>query len=466
MFPFKWQQPLGYGYACLIVSEPMDVGMEQQSVEKSWRESLTGRRIGQRVRTAGSFLLYLLRQFDRHQGKQNAAALTYTTLFAVVPMMTVTYAMLSSIPSFQGVSQQLEGLIFDNFIPSTGATVRDYLIQFASQARSLTAVGVGFLIVTAYMMLKTIETTFNNIWQVERSRTGIASFLLYWAVLSLGPLLLGLGFVLSSYVASLPLFSDATVVLGGRERVLSLLPLLLSSAAFTLIYAAVPNCRVPFRHALVGGIVVALLFEAAKRGFALFVSQFPSYELVYGAFAAVPMFLAWIYISWLIVLVGAELVRAQYSYRHRLQFMGSELLLALRLLESFWRAQRRGELSPEARLSEQWPEIPVSALLAMIERLVALNIVIRSESGGLLLRQDLSVLSVDELADRLDATLPEAEKRLNVAWVPELNRRLVSVSERRSQLLDIDLVSLFSYDKPAEIGVGADEAPRACESVS
>ncbi len=439
--------------------------MEKQSVEKSSRDNDAGARIVQRVKATGAFLLYLLRQFDRHQGKQNAAALTYTTLFAVVPMMTVTYAMLSSIPSFQGVSQQLEGLIFDNFIPSTGATVREYLAQFASQARSLTAVGVGFLIVTAYMMLKTIETTFNNIWQVERSRTGIASFLLYWAVLSLGPLLLGLGFVLSSYVASLPLFSDATVVLGGRERVLSLLPLLLSSAAFTLIYAAVPNCRVPFKHALVGGVVVALLFEAAKRGFALFVSQFPSYELVYGAFAAVPMFLAWIYISWLIVLVGAELVRAQHSYRHRLQSVDSELLLALRLLESFWRAQRKGELCPEAKLTEQWPDIPAAAILAMVERLVQLNIVIRSDAGGLLLRQDLSVLSVDKLACRLDVTLSSAQKGLGVAWVPEFNRRLAGVSERRRQLLDIDLVALFSYDGTSQPEIENVEPRRACDPV-
>lgn len=255
-----------------------------------------------------------IRQFIRNQGILNASALTYTTLFAVVPLMTVTYAMLAAIPSFQGVGDQLQGWIFSNFVPATGAVVQDYLADFSSQARKLTAVGVAFLAITAIMMMKNIEAAFNRVWRVTEPRKGLSSFLLYWAVLSLGPILIGLGLVLTSYIASLPLISSATEI-AGKLRLLSLLPMLLSAVAFTLLYAAVPNCRVPVKYAAIGAIVVAILFEAAKRGFAFFVTQFPSYELIYGAFAAVPLFLAWIYITWIIILLGAELTRSLTIWR-------------------------------------------------------------------------------------------------------------------------------------------------------
>jgi membrane protein len=178
--------------------------------------------------------------------------LTYTTLFAVVPFMTVVYAMLSAIPSFQGISEQLQGLIFSQFVPATGSTLVEHLRDFSRQARSLTLIGLIFLLVTAVMMMVTVERAFNTIWHVSRSRRGVSSFLLYWAVLTLGPLLVGSGFLLSSYLASLTLVRGAADVLGGPATFLRLLPLTLSFTAFVFIYMAVPNCRVRFRHAVAG----------------------------------------------------------------------------------------------------------------------------------------------------------------------------------------------------------------------
>lgn len=224
------------------------------------------------------FLRYLLKQFLNNQGILNAAALTYTTLFAVVPLMTVSYAMLAAVPSFQGVGQELQGWVFDNFVPATGAVVQDYLNDFSSQARKLTAVGIVLLAVTSIMMMKNIEGAFNRIWRVSEPRKGLSSFLLYWAILSLGPILIGVGLVLTSYIASLPFISSATDVVG-KGRLLSLLPMLMSAAAFTLIYVAVPNCRVSFKSALIGGVVVALLFESAKRGFTALLRNFPLMSL-------------------------------------------------------------------------------------------------------------------------------------------------------------------------------------------
>ena len=185
----------------------------------------------QRIKDFLEFGRFLVQRFLADRGPHSAAALTYTTLFAVVPMMTVTFAMLSAIPAFQGIGEQIQVYIFSNFIPSTGATIQDYLVAFTDQARQLTWFGVGFLMATALMMLLTIEKAFNVIWRVRQPRRGISSFLLYWAILSLGPLLLGAGFAMSTYITSLSLISGPHALIGART-VLKAMPLLLSVAAF------------------------------------------------------------------------------------------------------------------------------------------------------------------------------------------------------------------------------------------
>ena len=406
------------------------------------------------------FIRHLLRQFVDNQGVLNAAALTYTTLFAVVPMMTVTYAMLASIPSFQGVGPQLESLIFDNFVPSTGETIKEYLSGFAGQARSLTGVGIAFLVVTAYMMLKSIEKTFNRIWQVREPRRGLSSFLLYWAVLSLGPVLLGLGLVLTSYVTSLPLVSDATDVIGGKERLLSLLPLLSSTAAFMLLYAAVPNCHVPIRHALAGGLLSALLFEAAKRGFALFVSLSPSYQLIYGAFAAVPLFLVWIYISWMIVILGAEFVRALSTYdSNRRGIDDPPMYWGLHLMEQLWRAQQMGHGLYEAQLIRRLPGLSVLLLSRYLEELKRVGMVSRNDKGQYLLTRDLHSLTLEQFQHKVGWQLPDTlggdVERSDKSWPQQLQQGLEQVQQYRAEQLGSSLAELF----------GASEKPVAGSSV-
>ncbi|MFT6916548.1 MAG: membrane protein [Motiliproteus sp.] len=411
--------------------------------------------------TLTGFLRHLWQQFSANQGALNAAAMTYTTLFAVVPMMMVTYAMLSSIPTFQDVGPQLESLIFDNFVPSTGIQVKEYLSGFAGQALSLTGVGIAFLVVTAYMMLKSVEKTFNRIWQIREPRRGLSSFLLYWAVLSLGPLLLGLGFVLTSYVTSLPLLDT---VIGSKARILALLPLILSSAAFTLLYAAVPNCRVPGRHALAGGVISALLFEAAKRGFALFVSLSPSYQLIYGAFAAVPLFLAWIYISWLIVLLGAQFVRCLSSYdSDRRGIDAPPFYWGLCVLEQLWRAQQRGTGLYESELSRRLPGLSVLLLSRYLSELRRAGMLSINTQGQYLLCRDLYLLSLEQFNQQVSWRLPDGltvqeksdqsknvqdknadSSRALTTWAPQLQDALEAVRAYRAGQLQPSLAELFA----------------------
>lgn len=293
----------------------------------------------------------VIRRFIEDDCPRNAAALTYTSLFAVVPLLTVVYSMLAALPAFRDVAGDLQGLLFEHLVPTTGLVIQDYMGNFAQQARQLTLIGVVFLIVTAGMMIVAIEKAFNAIWRVEKPRRGLQAFLIYWTVLTLGPLLLGAGILLSSYLASLPLLKQLTGGENGTATLLRYLPFLLSALAFTLLYWAVPHCKVRFRDAATGGVAMALLFELAKKLFTWFVSHFPSYELVYGAFAAVPLFLMWIYVSWLLILFCAEWVAEQglpkeSSFMEQLQ-PGLQLLVVLRKL---WQGYARGEGVPDSHL--------------------------------------------------------------------------------------------------------------------
>lgn len=379
---------------------------------------------------------FLLQRFQADRGTHSAAALTYTTLFAVVPMMTVTFAMLSAIPAFQGVGEQIQSFIFRNFVPSTGEAVQVYLQGFIQQARQLTWIGVVLLAVTAFLMLLTIEKAFNTIWRLRQPRRGVTSFLLYWAILSLGPLLLGSGFVLSTYIASLSLLSGPHA-LPGATLLLGLTPVAFSVAAFTLIYVAVPNTRVPLRHALLGGIFTAVLFEVAKALFGLFVSLFPGYQLIYGAFATVPLFLLWVYLSWVIVLFGAELVCNLSSSRRWRKRGLPRVLVLLAVLRVLLDRQQQGRPLWHADLArEGWP-LPEDEWDELVDFLETERLVCRVSGGGWVLSRDLGHFSLNQLLTRCPWPLPRAGQlpaQLEEAWYPALHQALEMLQEEQAEL--------------------------------
>lgn len=300
-------------------------------------------------------LIAALKRYVRHGHKTYAGSLTYTTLFALVPLLTVLYSALSIVPALQDRSSDIQQLLIGNLMPASGDAIMGYLYQFSQQAKKLTVVGVVFLVITAFMMLRTIEMTFNQIWQLDKNRKGLSSFLLYWAILSLGPFMLSFGLAFSSYVTSLALWREDWVPGFGLQLMVVLLPLLTSFFAFTLLYWAVPNCRIKLKHAAVGGVAVALAFEAGKILFAEATTFFPSYQLIYGAFAAVPLFLLWLFVSWTLILFGAELV-----YQTGLEQVDEEeeladsalISLQLRVLGILYNKHQYGECSDLQELAE------------------------------------------------------------------------------------------------------------------
>lgn len=261
----------------------------------------------------GRVLWQTLKRFENMERRKEAAALTYTTLFALVPVITVSYSILSAIPTMQEWGQDTNQRLLGYVLPQGSEVITGYLQEFSAQARKLTWIGVSALFVTCLLLLQTIERQFNRIWNVESSRSPIQMFFRYWAVLSLGPLLFGAAVATSSVLASMPLWQDAPS--GVLTLLAQAIPWLLTSAAVTVLYLMVPNCKVPFSHAAIAAIIVAAVFEFGKFLFSSALGLFPTYQLIYGAFAAVPLFLLWVYVSWMLLLLGAELSYGLSHYR-------------------------------------------------------------------------------------------------------------------------------------------------------
>jgi membrane protein len=382
------------------------------------------------------FWKLLARRFIDDRGTSSAAALTYTTLFAVVPLLTVTFSVLSVIPAFQDVGDQINAFIFKTFLPGTGDALQDYLQQFTQQARQLTWFGVALLAVTSLLMLLTIEQSFNVIWRVSQPRRGLSSFLLYWAILSLGPLLLGAGFVTTTYLTSISLLSGPDA-LPGLAYLLAITPFAGSIATFTLIYAAVPNTVVPLRHALMGGLFAAFFLEVAKTLFAFYVQQFPGYQLIYGAFAAVPLFLLWIYVSWLIILLGAELVCSLSIAGLQRQQSLPRLLILLGVLRVFQQCQERGELVSARQLQKAGWLLPGELWEELVGLLQAEQLVCKAGSGGWVLSRDLSHYSLADLLRACPWSMPlvaELPKTLDEAWYPGLRAALLELQDSKQAI--------------------------------
>lgn len=409
----------------------------------------------QRLNLLLHFCRYLFRRFSEDNCVKNAAALTYTTLFAVVPVMTVSYAMLAAIPAFDQVGSQVEDFIFSNFVPSTGDTLREYLGEFSNQARQLTGVGVGLLLITALLMMLNIERAFNAIWRIRQPRRGVSSFLLYWAVLSLGPLLLGAGFVVSTYLTSLNFFGTGAAIDSVTRVLLGWIPLLLSVAAFTLVYVAVPNTRVPLRHGLAGGVLVALLFEGAKASFALYVALFPGYQLIYGAFAAFPLFLLWIYVSWLIILFGAELVANLGNSNAWQRPMLPGLLSMLGLLQVFLQAHKRGEIVDLGCVNNAGWVMHEELWLEHTGWLEAESIITRAQQGGYVLSRDLDQMELVDLFIRMPGRFPDTHElpsrlQSSAPWYPALLDALGRLEEQRREILGGSVKDWLTADPAAD----------------
>lgn len=395
-----------------------------------------------------AFIWHVWKSFRADDCLHTAAALTYMSLFAVVPMLTVLFSMLSAVPAFAQANTPLQQFIFSHFLPSSGQEIQGYLLKFSDQARQLTGVGIAFLAVTALTMLMKIELEFNKIWRAHRNRSGFSSFLRYWAILSFGPLCIGLAIGMSTYLASLHLLFDQVDLFGVRKFLLVVTPYVLTAIAFTLLFITIPNARVQLKDAAIGGLASALCFELAKYAFARVMAN-ASYQFIYGTFAAIPLFLLWIYTSWTIVLAGAEVAHASANYGGRSSRL-SDFVAALGVLESVWRHHERGTLLREREIlqrnylfghytlsAEQWPRLR-NALLAA-------GLIKDGSNGEYVLARNLQHFTLNELYQCFEHALPLNTPLPTTAppWLQQLQQRFAHVREFQSEQLQLPLATLF-----------------------
>lgn len=250
------------------------------------------------------WMQYLNRCID-DQITVNAGYLAYVTLLSIVPLVAVGVAIFSAFPGFESTLVTIENFLFTNLVPTSTDVIKEHISAFAGNANKMTAVGVGFLAAVSLLLIRNVDATLNRIWRIKKKRPMMISFAVYWMVLSLGPVLLGASIGLTSYIVSLVSFADQGIP-GFSGFLLKLLPYIISMIGFIMLYTLVPNTRVPFRAAIPGALFAAMLFELTKKGFALYISHFPSYEVIYGALATIPILFVWVYLSWIVVLLGAE----------------------------------------------------------------------------------------------------------------------------------------------------------------
>jgi membrane protein len=251
-----------------------------------------------------SFLRRLMRRLTGVGLARTAASLSYTTLLGLVPLFTVAFAYVARFPMFERSQEALESFLLRYFLPGSGVVVRQYLAEFATRSAELKGIGTVFVILTAVLLVVEVDHEINAIWGTREPRSLARRMLVYALGFTAGPALIGAAIYYTNWVVE---HSIGTTAIGAEALTVLSEPaaLLVDTAAFTLIYAVVPARRVPLKVALFGGLLAAIAFELAKHGFRFYITRFPTYQLVYGALAVLPLFLLWIYVCWIIVLVGA-----------------------------------------------------------------------------------------------------------------------------------------------------------------
>ncbi len=267
---------------------------------------------------------------------QVAGSLTYTTVLAVVPLLAVILSLFTAFPIFKELQTELDHFLANNLMPEAMSdSIMTHLNGFAEKARNMTAIGAVFLMITSILLMKTIDEVLNKIWRVQKQRPLMTRVLIYWAILSVGPFMLAASIWASTFVAraKLGIGVDISIV---QNIFATVFPTLLSFIGFTLLYYIVPNRRVYLRDAMIGAAIAAVLFEAMKNGFAFYITQFPSYTVIYGTFATIPLFLLWIYLSWLVILFGAIIAsiapQIRFGHIETSDKAGADFVQAIRLL--------------------------------------------------------------------------------------------------------------------------------------
>ena len=396
------------------------------------------------------FLIFIIKRFEDDKCRQQAGSLTYTTLFAVVPMLTVFLVVISSIKALAPAREQVQHFIYSNLLPRTGVAVEQYLNRFTESSSNLTVVGILILFVTAILMLSSIEDAFNHIWRVNRARGGIVGFMRYWTIISLGPILLGSAFAISSTIASMNLLNNVSGYEVNGTFWLWLISFTLTWLGFSLLYWTIPNRSVPLRSAFIAGMFSSLVFEGLRQVFGLVMSNFTSYQLIYGAFAAVPVFLLWIYLSWNVILLGVEISYAITAFSTRSNVNRHPVLILLDILELFYKRQKLGLSVSDEDAMAILGRGEFESESAYLQVLEDNNLIKRTEDGQYILCRDLNYIDFWTFYRTLNYPLPRRDDlgRIHAddRWMAVIGPLLVQSDDYLAAKLSIPMARIFEVD--------------------
>ena len=364
---------------------------------------------------AGSFGRFVLKRFLGDRLFEAAGALSYTTVFALVPLSMVVFGVLSAFPVFNQWSESLTTYIFANFVPSAARAVSGYLTDFSANTSKLTAAGALALIVSLLVTLNSVEAVFNRIWRVPTARPKFSRFLVYWTVLTLGALVAATSLALSTRFFALAIFETVpgrwveAVMLRGA-------PMLIEMLAFATVFKVVPHRTVKWRHALAGAALSVFLFECVKSGLALYLGSFDSYQKIYGAIAFVPILMLWIFLGWTSILFGASFASSMSAFRYQPVALrlphGYELYGLLRMLGRFQQARSAGKGLHSDEIQQLEPILTDSLVQDLLGQMAAINVLSRAEGGEWLLARDLDDVTLGELYEAAQLRVPVAEAHL------------------------------------------------------
>src|SRR2546428_50940 len=369
--------------------------------------------------------------FPERRGLQTSGSLAYTTLLGLVPLLTAALAVATAFPAFDDALAALQLFILENVLPDAPgvSAIPELFSSFSRNAGRLTAIGLAAFLVTGVMLMLTIDNALNRIFRVERRRALPQRVLTYWAVLTLGPVLIGGSLSMTSFAVAaslgklnLDLVADAA---------LRMLPFLFTCAALTMLYAVVPYRRIELQHALAGGILAGIAFELAKRGFALYLARLPTYTLLFGAVATAPIFLVWLYLSWLVVLAGATITAMLPGYSfagaERRRPPGIEFAEALGALSVLARAHQDGRVVSLKRIYCHLRILPYRCE-HVLERAARLGWAARTARDGWVLARDPESLRVADgfravVYDAGAIGIPESEVGVRIKEVSQMERK-------------------------------------------
>ncbi len=359
------------------------------------------------------------------------------------------FGFLGGLPVFDQLGDKVQSYIFSNFVPSFGESVLDYIGRFSDKASQLTITGLTMLFIIALMLMAPIDNALNSIWHVRNRPNPVSRFLVYWAILTLGPLLVGIGLFSSSYILALPAISGVDSSFGLKEQLLSWLPFLTTSAAFTIFYVLIPNCFVLRRHALIGGVIAAILFELAKYGFGFYGKAMPGFQTIYGALAIIPIFLIWIYVSWVILLLGAHITFCLSSFRFASERSGRKdhqwtFEDVYQIINLLWEMQKIGKTLTYSNMRKHGIKTPQYQVNEIMGYLQSAQWVHGTNNDNWILARDMDQVTVLDLHRIIPRQLPNKASRDNSdASLEKLNDVLDCYHEYTEKSLAVPIAEII-----------------------